>query len=132
MENKAGVGPRPGQTPQKTTNPSAMNLVFSTFPTEAKAREVAHILVTERLAACANILPPMRSIFRWEGKISDEPEVLVILKCARSGFENLQRRLRALHPYELPEIVALDAGAVLPEYLAWVRQNSGGTEAEKA
>ena len=101
-----------------------MMLVFSTFPNDEKAREIVRVLVDEQLIACGNILPPMRSIYRWKGAVHDESEVLAILKVARSGYAVLQARLHELHPYELPEIIAVDVGAGLPSYLDWVRENS--------
>ncbi len=100
-----------------------MYLVFSTFPTEEKATEISRQLVAERLIACASILPGVRSVYRWEGAVHNESEVLAILKCPSRGFPALQKRLRELHPYDLPEIVAVKPGAALPDYVAWVRES---------
>lgn len=101
-----------------------MMLVFSTFPSEEKAREIVRILVEERAIACGNILPPMRSIYRWHGAIRDEAEVLAIFKVSRGGYASLQRRLHELHPYDVPEIIAVEISTGLPAYLDWVRENS--------
>lgn len=102
-----------------------MHLVLSTFPSEEKAVEIARILLTERLIRCANIIPAVRSLYEWRGEICDEAEVLMVLKCAQELSPALQTRLRILHPYELPEIVAIQPDAVLPEYRAWVRDGAG-------
>ena len=74
----------------------------------------------ERLAACGNLLPQVRSIYRWQGQVHDESEVLMVLKTRREGVEALRERVVALHPYECPEVVALAADEVHPPYLAWV------------
>ncbi len=101
-----------------------MLLVFSTFPNEEKAREIVRCLVNERLVACGNVVPSIHSIYRWKGEVHEETEVLAILKISRAVFPDLQARLRALHSYELPEIIALPVEAALPEYLGWVAENS--------
>ena len=98
-----------------------MLVVFSTFPDEATARIICAALVAEGLAACANILPPVTSIYRWQGELKEEGETLAILKLHAEGFVDLEKRLTALHPYEVPEIVAIPVAAVNPGYLAWVR-----------
>ena len=100
-----------------------MMLVFSTFPNEEKAREIVRVLVEERAIACGNILPAMTSIYRWKGEVREEAEVLALLKVSRNAWAHLQRRLRELHPYEVPEIIAVSVDAGLPEYLDWVREN---------
>lgn len=100
-----------------------MMLVFSTFPTEDKAREIVRVLVEERAIACGNILPSIGSIYRWKGEVREETEVLALLKVSRNACAHLQKRLRDLHPYEVPEIVAIAVDSGLPEYLDWVREN---------
>ena len=74
----------------------------------------------ERLAACGNVLPGVRSIYRWEGKLQDEPEVLLVLKTRRSRFAALRDRILALHPYETPEVIALPVEAGSDAYLDWI------------
>jgi periplasmic divalent cation tolerance protein len=96
-------------------------VVLSTFPTVDKASEVASILVEERLAACVNVVPGLTSIYRWEGGIARDAEALVLIKTTRGRFEALAARLAELHPYELPEIVALEAPIGSQSYLDWVR-----------
>jgi periplasmic divalent cation tolerance protein len=101
-----------------------MMLVFSTFPTEDSAREIVRKLVEERLIACGSLVPIVHSIYRWREAVHDEPEVLAILKLSRAAYPDVQRRLCELHPNELPEIVGIPIDAALPEYLAWVAENS--------
>jgi periplasmic divalent cation tolerance protein len=98
----------------------AVIVVFSTFPTEDKAADVARTLVSEGLCACVNLVPPVRSIYRWQGQIADERETLAILKTTRERFDALRERLVALHPYEVPEVIALPVEAGHPPYLDWV------------
>lgn len=98
-----------------------MLVVFSTFPDEATARAICAALVVEGLVACANILPPVTSIYRWQGELKQEGETLAILKLPAEGFPALEEKLTALHPYEVPEIVAMPVAAVNAKYLAWVR-----------
>ena len=81
---------------------------------------MARALVNERLAACVNVLAPCRSIYVWEGKTCDESEVPVLIKTTRRLFDDLEQRIRALHPYECPEIIALDVQDGFPGYLQWV------------
>lgn len=95
-------------------------VVFSTFPGPDKAAEVARILVTEGLAACVSLTAPLRSIYRWNGEITDEPETLAILKTTRERFDALKARLVALHPYEVAEVIAMPVEAGHAPYLAWV------------
>ena len=98
-----------------------MLVVFSTFPDAETARRIARTLVEENLAACVNILPDVESYYRWEGKVCAEGELLAIIKLRANGFAALESRLTELHPYEVPEIVALPLAAVNPAYLAWVK-----------
>ena len=97
-----------------------MLLVFSTFPDEASAREAAGKLVEGGMAACVNILPGLTSVYRWQGKIEEAEEVPLLIKTSAARYAALEAAIRAAHPYELPEIVAVPATRGLPEYLAWV------------
>ncbi len=99
-----------------------IHLVLTTFANAEDAARVVRQLVEEKLAACGTLFPGARSIYAWQGKIEDTPEVSVMLKTAR--YPELEARLRELHPYETPEIIALDPAAVSCEYAAWVRENS--------
>jgi periplasmic divalent cation tolerance protein len=101
---------------------SAHCLVLCTCPDLEVAAAIAEALVAEGLAACVNLVPGLTSIYRWQGEIQREGEVLLLIKTAAQRFEALAERLRRLHPYELPEIIALPIAAGLPDYLAWVSQ----------
>jgi periplasmic divalent cation tolerance protein len=101
-------------------------LVFSTFPDEDTAARVVRTLVEEKLIACGNLLPGVRSIYAWEGKIEDTAEVLVVLKTSGPVYAKLEKRLLKLHPYDTPEIVALESGAATKAYAAWVEASVGG------
>ena len=95
-------------------------LVFTTLPSADKAAELAKALVDERLAACANLLPAVRSIYRWQVKVQDENEVLVLLKTRAEHLERLKLRILELHPYELPEVLAVPVEAGYQPYLDWL------------
>ena len=96
-------------------------LVLVTAPSLEKAAEIGRVLVEERLAACANLVPGMRSIYRWEGRVQeDEPEVLMLLKTSTERFEALRARVVALHPYQCPEVLQLGVDAGHTPYLDWV------------
>lgn len=95
-------------------------LVLCTFPDADTAAAVIRTLVEEKLAACGNILPGVRSIFAWEGQVEDNPEVLVLLKTRSPAYARLEKRLLKLHPYDTPEILAFEAGAAAKGYAAWV------------
>jgi periplasmic divalent cation tolerance protein len=95
-------------------------LVCSTFPEVETARRIAQQLVTENLAACANIIPAVESIYRWQDKIENSPETLVFFKTTADRYAAFQDKLKSLHPYEVPEIICLRIADGLPEYLRWV------------
>ena len=97
-------------------------LALSTFPDIETARRIARQLVTENFAACANIIPAIESIYRWKGKVESGDEVLVIFKVAAGCYSEFETKLRGLHPYEVPEIVACKIDHGLPEYLSWVAE----------
>lgn len=86
-----------------------------------KAAELAKTLVAEKLIACANLVPNVRSIYTWKGEICDEPEVMMVMKTMPQRFTALQQRIVALHPYEVPEILQLDVQKAHGPYLDWVR-----------
>lgn len=99
-------------------------LAFSTFPDEAIARQIAERLVHDRLATCANILPQIDSIYHWKGKLEHATETLVLFKTSADTYTAFEAELRSLHPYDIPEIIAVDIAAGLPEYLRWVIENT--------
>jgi periplasmic divalent cation tolerance protein len=96
-------------------------VVFVTAPNEGEARRIGRALVDERLAACVNVVGPVRSIYRWDGQVQEEAEHLLVVKARRADVDGLAARVRALHPYEVPEVVALDVVAGSAPYLDWVR-----------
>jgi periplasmic divalent cation tolerance protein len=97
-------------------------VVLTTWPDVEKARAAARTFVEETLIACANILPAVESIYRWEGKVETSGEVLMILKTTRDRVDALERRLLTVHPYEVPEFLTLRVTGGLPRYLNWVEQ----------
>lgn len=95
-------------------------LVITTLPDADSAHRLATALVEQRLAACVNILAPCRSVYRWQGRIEDSAEVPLLIKTTDARYAALEAAIRAVHPYELPEIVAVGIDRGSPEYLAWV------------
>ena len=95
-------------------------LALSTFPDAETARRIAKQLVEEKLAACANIFPAIESIYRWKGKVESGQEMIAFFKTSQDRHVAFMEKLRALHPYELPEIIFVPIAAGLPEYLRWV------------
>ena len=95
-------------------------IVFSTFPSAEVAATAARTLVDERLCACVTLVPAVRSIYRWQGAVCDEPEVLAIVKTTAERVPALQARLVELHPYEVPEAIAVDVAGGHAPYLAWI------------
>jgi periplasmic divalent cation tolerance protein len=95
-------------------------LVLTNLPDAASARALAEHIVSARLAACVNILAPCRSVYRWQGKVEDANEVPLLIKTSAERYPELEAAIRARHPYELPEIVAVSLSQGLPAYLDWV------------
>jgi periplasmic divalent cation tolerance protein len=97
-------------------------VVFVTCSSEEEALKIARTLVEERLAACANMVAPIRSIYRWEGKTWDEKEWLLITKTQRDKFAELAKKVKALHSYSVPEIIALPIIEGAASYLHWIEE----------
>lgn len=95
-------------------------IVLCTFPDLGKARETATALVESQLAACVNLIPAIESIYRWQGKVETSAEVLAVFKTTRGAWERFEARLRELHPYDVPEIVALKPEQASESYARWV------------
>ncbi len=95
-------------------------MVLCNVPDAALAQQIAETLVGEQLAACVNIMAPCRSVYRWQGKLENASEVPLQIKTTAAAYPALQARLLQLHPYEVPEIIALPLAAGLPAYLTWV------------
>lgn len=96
------------------------HIVHCTCPDAGTAARIARILVDERLAACASLLPGVRSIYRWQGAVEQADEVLLLIKTAADRLQALIARIGALHPHELPEVIAVEATGGSAAYLAWV------------
>ncbi len=99
-------------------------LVLVTAPSLAIAEELGTALVDEQLAACANLVPGLRSIYRWEGKVERADEVLLLIKTRAELFEALRARVVALHPYEVPEVIRLGIEAGHAPYLEWIQAST--------
>lgn len=94
-------------------------VVLVTVPPE-RAPELARTLVAERLAGCVNVVGGIHSIYRWEGDVAEDPETLLIVKTTGERYPELEARIRAMHPYEVPEIIALPFDRALPEFQSWL------------
>jgi periplasmic divalent cation tolerance protein len=104
--------------------PDGLTLVLTTVPDLDAGERLVRQLVEERLAACGNLIPGLVSIYRWGGEVAREGELLVLLKTRASGVPALFRRVEELHPYEVPELVALPVDTVSDAYGRWVRQET--------
>lgn len=96
-------------------------VVITNLPNQASAEALASILVDARQAACVNILAPCRSVYRWKGQVERAEEVPVLIKTTRNRYGELEQTIRAHHPYEIPEIIALPIESAWGPYLDWVR-----------
>jgi periplasmic divalent cation tolerance protein len=95
-----------------------------TMPDKDKATELARQLVDEGLAACVNVVPGVRSVYQWQGKVCEEDEVLCLIKTRPAIFDRARARILELHPYEVPEILAFQVDDGSPAYLAWLRDST--------
>ncbi len=100
-------------------------VVLCSCADEASAARIAHALVTERLAACVNRVAAVRSTYSWRGSVEDQAEVLLVIKTLGARYDALEQRIRALHGYELPEILALPVAGGSGPYLGWLSRESG-------
>lgn len=100
-------------------SPTAL-IVFCTCPDEASAAQLSETLVQQRLAACVNSIPGLRSTYLWDGAVQTDQEHLLMIKTSRRRYPALETAIRNTHPYELPEILAVEAALGLPDYLQWV------------
>ena len=108
------------------TDPAADDvlLVFVTVPDADTGARIGRTLVEERLAACINLLPAVRSIYRWEGTLQDELETLCLIKTRRPSYDRLRARIEGLHPYAVPEIIAVAPAAGNAPYLRWIWEST--------
>lgn len=100
------------------------SVLFCTVPQGDKAAEIAEYLVEKGLAACVSIIPAMRSIYRWQGKICSDSESLLIMKTKKNLIQQVSVAIKSVHPYEVPEIIALDIQDGLSEYLTWIGEST--------
>jgi periplasmic divalent cation tolerance protein len=100
-------------------------LAISTFPDAEAADRIAHTLIEEKFAACANIIPTVHSIYRWKDKVETAGEVIVFFKTTLDRQAAFQEKLRSLHPYEVPEIICVNIDTGSRDYLRWVIENCG-------
>jgi periplasmic divalent cation tolerance protein len=105
-----------------------VRLVFCTFPSVDVARQIGTALVEKQLAACVNLIPGVESIYRWQGELEDTIETLAIFKTSAGAFPQFERALAELHPFEVPEIVAIEPSAVAETYAAWVLAEVRGSQ----
>ena len=99
-------------------------IVLTTAPDRETAERIARALVERKLAACVNLVPGIRSVYRWRGAVEEADEILLLAKTADDRVEALERALGEIHPYELPECVVLEAGRVEANYLAWLVEST--------
>jgi periplasmic divalent cation tolerance protein len=104
-----------------------VRIVLTTAANPEEAERIAHTLIEERLAACATLVPSVRSIYRWQGKVEDATETLILIKTGAEQLAALEARLHALHSYDVPEFLAMEAGGSAG-YLAWMLANLGRAE----
>ena len=115
----------------KKTDQGAL-VVLTTVGSDEQARSIAEALVERRLAACVNILPAVRSVYRWKGKLWDDEELLLIIKTTTERFAALREAIGSLHSYELPEVLALPVADADPAVLAWLNAAVGEAAGEPA
>lgn len=99
-------------------------VILTTFPADRDPEKLAHTLVEERLAACVNVLPPMRSIYAWKGAIETADERQVLIKTNTDRVHDLETRIKALHPYEVPEFLVISVLHGSRDYLSWVSEST--------
>jgi periplasmic divalent cation tolerance protein len=103
--------------------PDEVLMVFTTMPDAAQAQDLARVLIESHTAACVNVMSGCHSLYRWQGAVESAGEIPLLIKTTRSRYPDLERELRAHHPYELPEIVAIPVVAGSLAYLDWVRSS---------
>ncbi len=108
-----------------------MLVCLVTVPHPEEAHRIARALVEERLAACVNVVPGVRSVYRWQGAVEEAGEVLLVVKTTRQRFPALRDRIAALHPYQVPEVVSLPVEDALAAYRAWVEESVAEAESPR-
>ncbi|MCX5723077.1 MAG: divalent-cation tolerance protein CutA [Nitrospirae bacterium] len=105
-------------------SPTQALVILVTAANQEEAIKIARAMVETKLAACANILPAIQSVYRWKGKIVKEREVFILLKSTKSRYPALEQAIKAMHSYEIPEIIALPITSGLPQYLGWIHDET--------
>lgn len=106
-----------------TTDNTQYQLVLCTCPDEQTAINIAENIVAQRLAACVNVLPSLYSVYHWQDNVESAQESLMIIKTTGNKYPSLEKVITSLHPYEVPEIIAVDINSGLPEYLKWIENS---------
>ena len=104
--------------------PESVLLVITTCPDEVVAKHIAHELVAAKLAACVQIYPGLQSIYQWLGEICEAPELALHIKCLLSQYPAVQQKVLELHPYDVPELLALPVTLGLPSYFEWIKDTT--------
>ena len=107
-----------------TSSPKGFCVVLVTASSEEEATTIGRTLVERKLAACANVLPGIRSIFRWKGKVTEEKEVLLLVKSRIESFDEIEKAVKGLHSYEVPEVIAIDVVKGSSDYLNWMIEST--------
>ena len=107
----------------KTSKNNSYQLVLCTCPDEQTAINIAENLVAQRLAACVNVLPSVYSVYHWQDNVESAQENMMLIKTLADKYASLEKVITSLHPYEVPEIIALDINSGLPEYLNWLENS---------
>lgn len=115
----------PDSNASSSATDTGVRVVLVTFPTVEVARQVGAQMVGQRLAACVNLIPGIESIYQWKGEIQRDPEVLAVFKTSVGCLADLQEQVQRLHPYDVPEFLALPVARGLPAYLEWVLAETG-------
>ena len=107
-----------------TSRTATYSVVFVTVPSTELGRKIAHALLSERLIACANIVPQVTSIYRWQGKIEEAQELLMVMKTRAGSIKQVVDRVKALHSYDVPEVISVPIEDGNPAYMQWIRDNT--------
>jgi periplasmic divalent cation tolerance protein len=120
-ETRQASSARPSRTPEEFMQQHEYQLLLTTCPDIATAENIAQALVSDHLAACVNILPITKSIYQWKGQVESAAEHLLIIKSLVRSYLDIEKRILELHPYELPEVIAVPVTGGFADYLAWIR-----------
>jgi periplasmic divalent cation tolerance protein len=125
---RCGIWPQPAWRCNRWASGKLVGMyltVFCTVPDLETARRIARTLVHEELAACVNLLPGLTSVYRWQGQVEESSELLLIIKTRQERYPALEARIKALHPYQVPEIIALAIEQGSMSYLDWISESTG-------